>query len=204
MSKHVSKISRVALFLPLAYLVLQAVQGDLGVQPAKKLNRELGTIGVRLLLLNLYLGIAIALWKPLPVLIRPIARERRWLGVACFAYLVLHVSFYFIETADLEQAIHQMYTKRYLIFGTLAFSIIALLAATSNNFSVRRLGFKKWKRIHRTVYLALTLASIHVLSIEKGDTVMALIYFVPVGILEGFRLARSLLHARRAKTGSAH
>jgi sulfoxide reductase heme-binding subunit YedZ len=86
-------------------------------------------------------------------------RQRRAIGVASFAYAVLHTMVYLERKwgADLilREAVHPD-----LALGWLAFAILGVLALTSNSTSMRRLG-PKWQRLHFSVYLAVLLSAAH-------------------------------------------
>ena len=61
-------------------------------------------------------------------------------------------------------------TKRKFIYaGMLAFVTLVPLAATSTNAAVKRLGFKRWKQLHRLAYVAPFLAAAHFVWRVKRD-----------------------------------
>jgi len=166
-----SNIFRFLLLVPGFYWTYLILFSDLGADPAKNLNHKAGEIALYYILLNLLLGILIGFKVKFPVKLRFLLLNRRYLGVLSFLVLVFHVFLYFAMESFEAQAIEQIFTKNYLIFGSLAFSILLILAFTSNDFSVRRLTIKVWKRLHRFVYLASLFFSIHILLIEKADLI---------------------------------
>lgn len=166
-----SNIFRFLLLVPGFYWTYLILFSDLGADPAKNLNHKAGEIALYYILLNLLLGILIGFKVKFPVKLRFLLLNRRYLGVLSFLVLVSHVFLYFAMESFEAQAIEQIFTKNYLIFGSLAFSILLILAFTSNDFSVRRLTIKVWKRLHRFVYLASLFFSIHILLIEKADLI---------------------------------
>lgn len=170
---------RLILFVPLVGLIVAGFQGELGAQPMEELNEELGEWTLRLFLLNLYIGCLIAFWKPLPVKIRWILGQRRFLGVVTFFYAFLHVLTYFLKEGQLQPAIDQIIEKSYLQVGFAAFVIITILGITSNNFSVKRLK-TKWKKLHRLVYVAAICLYFHLTWIEKADIEEAYQYLLPI------------------------
>ena len=85
--------------------------------------------------------------------------HRRAIGVASFAYAALHTGVY-LERKWGADLILQEGLELELATGWLAFAIFVVLAATSNNASVRALG-RTWKRLHRTVYAATILTFAH-------------------------------------------
>jgi len=160
---------RVAIVGSVGFLFYELVYGDLGASPALKLNHELGELALKLLTLNIIFGILFAVWSDPPRWIRYWLRERRFWGVSAFIILVLHIFFYFVNEGFEGKAFTQLVTAVYLIFGTLAFLILAVLAATSNDYSLRKLGGKRWKKLHKLVYVAQLLLFGHILLIEKAD-----------------------------------
>ncbi|MEK6555303.1 MAG: ferric reductase-like transmembrane domain-containing protein, partial [Bdellovibrionota bacterium] len=160
---------RLAILIWPLYWLGQIFIGDLGASPALTLSRELGFIVLTLLTANIVLGILLDLLKPAPSWIRFWVSERRWWGIVSFLVLVIHVAFYFVNEGFEAQAWIQIFTKTYLIFASISFFLLFLLAITSNNFSTRRLGPKRWKMLHRLIYLVQFLIMGHVLLIEKAN-----------------------------------
>lgn len=160
---------RIAMWIWPAYWVAQIFWGDLGASPAIELNHKLGLVVLTYLTMNLVLGALLDLKKPTPLWIRTWISERRYWGVTAFLILTIHIFFYFVNEAFEWQAVEQIYTKTYLIFASLSFLILLVMALTSNNFSIRKLGGKRWKNLHRLIYLAQVLLFGHILLIEKAD-----------------------------------
>lgn len=184
----ISKLFRVITLLPIAYWIYLPFFGDLGADPAKTLNHLCGEFGLYYIILNLLIGALINFKFKWPSGLRFLLINRRWLGVLSFFILVAHVALYFTMEAFEFQAIEQMYTKNYLIVGSLAFFMIFLMALTSNDFSVRKLGAKRWKRFHRIVYFASLLFTIHIMMIEKADLVKYGIVLGSLWAVQIFRL----------------
>lgn len=150
---------------PLAGLTYALFNDQLGANPMETLNKDLGDFTLYLFLANLYWGSFEALINNR--ILKPCFPLRRTIGVATFIYACIHLASYFLREGDFDVAFQQMLQKTYLIFGLLAFLTLSVLAATSNNWSVRRLKWKTWKGLHRAVYVAFFLISIHILLIEK-------------------------------------
>lgn len=185
-----SKIFRVALLLPAFYWGYLIYAGEIGADPAKTLNHKAGDIALYYLLLNLLLGALLSFRFRFPPLLRFMITNRRFLGVVTFVYLVAHLFFYLVMEGLEPQAFTQIYSKLYLALGFSAWLILLVLALTSNNFSVRRLGGKRWKLIHRSVYLAAALITVHVLLIEKADLVKFSLLFALLWMVQGARLVK--------------
>lgn len=198
--KHVRPFLHAALLIPLLYYAYRLFTADLGADPAEKLNEAFGALTMRLLLINLIWGALIHITK-LNVL-RRFSILRRPLGVWTFIYAVFHVIFYFIKENDWSVSIPQVYDKLYLNFGAIAWIILGLLAITSNDFALRKLKPKKWKNLHRLVYVAFYLGVAHYALIEKADPRWTVIYGLPLTVLYLFRLIQSIASSRFFKRPS--
>lgn len=192
--KTLARIIKVLLLSPLGYWIYLIAFDHLGADPAKTLNHLTGEIALYFLLTNLAIGVALAFTKQRPKLLRALVLTRRFMGVWTFVILCGHVFLYLAYEGFEAKAFEQMISKPYLIFGSLAFTMLGLLAATSNDFSVRRLGGKDWKNLHRIVYVATIAVTAHVLSIEKTDLVKFGSLFV---ILWVAQLARFVISLRK-------
>ena len=51
----------------------------------------------------------------------------------------------------------QSFTKPFTWLGLIGLTILVVLTATSNNWSVRRLGGKRWKWLHRLAHVAVAI-----------------------------------------------
>ncbi|AUH33148.1 sulfite oxidase heme-binding subunit YedZ [Paracoccus tegillarcae] len=143
--------------IPLALLVWDTLTGGLGVEPVRDIEHRLGRTA-------LYFLIATLAVTPLMRITRiSLLRFRRALGLISFTYAALHVaSWISMEMGFLwGQMLTDVIKRPYLIFGMSAFVMLFALAVTSNDSSIRRLGAAGWRRLHRLVYPAVLLASIH-------------------------------------------
>lgn len=175
---------RALLLIPILIWVWNLYSGQVGADPAKELNHQTGEVALYFLLLNLFAGILISYKVKMPHPLIMLYQERRWLGVTSFCFLVFHVLLYLLLEGFELKAWEQIYTKTYLIFGSLAWIGMLILAVTSNDFSVRKLGFKKWKFIHKFVYFVSALITVHVLLIEKTDLIKYGLIFAALWILQ--------------------
>jgi sulfoxide reductase heme-binding subunit YedZ len=71
------------------------------------------------------------------------------------------------------------------------------LAITSTAGWVRRLGFKRWKQLHRLVYLTAIAGVIHYWWLVKSDIRLPLMYAAIVTVLLGYRLIVWIRERRR-------
>lgn len=188
--KWLSRTFRVLLFLPLTWGIYKVVFDRLGAEPALELNHDSGEFALYFLMLNMAIGILIAMVKPFPTPLRFLLRERRFLGLTSFFYVCLHLFFYLATEAFETKGYAQIFSKTYLMLGFAAFLILLVLAATSNDFSFRRLGAILWRKIHAWVYLAMVLITVHVALIEKANLVFFACLLIPYHLLQVYRWGR--------------
>lgn len=121
-------------------------------------------------------------------------RWRRNLGVASFAYGLLHLAVYLLRKADPALVLREG-AEWGLLTGWIAFGLFLPLAVTSNDGAVRALGLA-WKRLHRLVYPAAALALAHWL-LTAFDLTVGLIH---AAVLVALETTRVLQIRRRRKT----
>ncbi len=169
--------------LPLLLLAYDTLQGHLGVDPVRDIEHRLGRTA-------LYFLIATLAVTPLRKLLRlNLTHLRRALGLLSFSYALLHLSAWIVFDMGLlwAQMVRDVVKRPYLIFGMSSFLILILLAATSNRFSIRRLG-NRWRRLHKLVYPAAVLACLHWLWALKLWTAWPLFCAITVILLLALRL----------------
>jgi sulfoxide reductase heme-binding subunit YedZ len=86
-------------------------------------------------------------------------RQRRYFGVAAFAYAAPHLVAYLVKLQDMARILSEGIEPG-MLTGWIAMLIFTALAVTSNNTSVRKL-VKRWKVLHRFVYAAAVLTFLH-------------------------------------------
>lgn len=111
-----------------------------------------------------------------------LGKHKREIGVASFTYAALHAYFYYLKKGSLAKLLPYLVHPIIIPASLIAFPILFVLAITSNNFSTKRLGYVKWKKIHRTVYLAQYAALIHM--IMAKERFWAILLFSPLFILQ--------------------
>jgi sulfoxide reductase heme-binding subunit YedZ len=119
-------------------------------------------------------------------------RYRRMFGLFAFAYALLHLSIYFF--LDLELVWGDLWAdivkRPYITVGMAAFVLLVPLAATSTAKMVRRLGGKRWARLHRAVYVVVVLGTIHFWMAVKRDITLPLVFALIFAVLLGYRLVK--------------
>ena len=126
-------------------------------------------------------------------------KNRRYLGVAAFAYAALHTVFYILDTGSLDRIVGEL-PRFYIWTGWLAFAIFIPLAATSMDYFVRVMG-PRWKSLQRWTYAAAVLTLLHWASLHDWESPMAaIVHFAPLAILEGYRIWYWYLRPRSGAT----
>jgi len=183
-------------------LVIPALIGGLGANPAEKLLHQSGEIAIWTL------GAVLAL-SPLRVLfprsrvVGAVNRHRRVVGVIACVYGLLHFGFYVLYEGGLYGLARSL-SKPFIWFGVAGLLTLVALALTSNNWSIRALGGKNWKLLHRLAYLAAALLIYHQSIAGKGHWHTARWLLFPLLVLQAARLAKMLLtkSARSSRTMS--
>ena len=175
----------VACLLPLARLVWFAFQGNLGANPIEFITRSLGTWTLVLLLITLSITPLRKLFNQ-PWLIK----LRRMLGLFAFFYVGLHfLTYIWLDQFFDLQAIYKDVIKRpFITVGFASFILLIPLAITSTNNMVRRLGGKRWQKLHRLVYLIAIGGVVHYWWLVKKDITQPLVYAAVLAILLGYRV----------------
>lgn len=174
--------------VPLALIVVQILQNNLGPDPAQELAKVTGEWTIRFLLLALAL-------TPLRHLtgITQFVRHRRMLGLFALFYATIHLLVWmsFLLVFRWQAIGEELVERPYITVGFVAYMILLTLGVTSPKSMVRRLG-KNWKKLHRLIYVAGILAVVHLLWILRTNVWEAAVYGAVLAVLLGFRLIRSL------------
>ena len=184
---------------PVAVLLLRAVRDELGANPISQALNQLGLVA----LIFLVAALTCTPFKTLFGWTWPL-RLRRMLGLFGFAYATLHVSTYVgIDQFFDWQAITADILKRPFIFvGFAAFVLLIPLAVTSTAAWVKRLGYARWKQLHRLAYIAPLLGVLHFTWRVKKDVSEPLTYAFILGILLLIRVAAALYERRTVMLAS--
>jgi len=154
-----------ALLFPLAKALVDASTIVHGARPINDLIHRAGFWAL------VFLGVTLAV-TPLRRILRygNLVDIRRMLGVGAFCYIAAHLTLYIADQSfDLGKVVHEITHRWYLIIGGTAWLGLAVLAATSTDGMVRRLGGLRWRRLHQIVYAIALLALIHYFQQTKAD-----------------------------------
>ncbi len=168
--------------LPAPWLFYLGLTGGLGVEPIEALEHRYGELALQLLIVSLAI-------TPLRRYARlNLMKFRRAFGVLVFVYVSLHLLVWLVLDVQSPTQIWADILKRpYITVGMAGFLLLVPLAATSNNWSVRRLG-SRWRKLHRLVYLAAVLGGLHYVMLAKGFQIEPLAYLITILTLLALRL----------------
>ena len=128
------------------------------------------------------------------------ARDPLVRGLACLAGAAVNP---LPDNADDWRAMAEEVVERKFIFvGMATFLTLVPLALTSTKGWIRRLGGRRWNKLHRLVYVAAIGGTVHYLWAVKKDTLFPLVYFALFTLLLGYR-AFFMLRDRRARARAA-
>lgn len=182
-----TRFSKLVLFVnalvPLALLLWDAYHKNVGANPLEFVTRTTGM----LTLVFLFLTLAVTPARKITGL-NWLVKFRRMLGLFAFFYVSLHLLTYiwFDRFFNFRSMVSDIAQRPFIAVGMAAFFLMLPLAITSTNKMVKRLGGKRWGRLHRLVYLAGTAGVIHFWMLVKSDTRLPLTF--------GFILLLLLVH----------
>lgn len=190
--------------LPVANLTYGYYNNSLGINPLQVLQQTTGSWSLIFLCISLCITPLRRLSTYLSQSIHSrygkrlsdwnwIIKTRRLFGLASFFYASLHFAIYlhFDLGYDWAWAIEDMQQKQYLVIGMISFIIITLLAITSPNFMIRLLG-RKWRKLHRLVYLLAILTLIHQWMAVKEGIYTPWFYSSVIALLLVYRVMAAL------------
>lgn len=153
------------LALPVALAAYAFLAAGLGARPLNDLIHRTGYWALVFLLVSLA--------------VTPLARVgrfnglidvRRMLGVGAAVYAVTHILLYVADQMfDLFKVASEIVLRLYLTIGFIALLGLIVLTVTSTDAMVRRLGSRRWQRLHQIVYGIALLALIHFFQQTKAD-----------------------------------
>ncbi len=178
-----------ACLLPLLRLVWLGFAGGLGANPIEFVTHSTGTWTLACLLVTLSVTPLRRLsgWHWL-------VRLRRMLGLYAFFYACLHfVTYIWLDQFfDLHAIAKDVAKRPFITVGFAAFLLLIPLAVTSSNAATRRLGARRWQRLHRLVYLIATAGVVHYWWLVKKDITQPALYGAALAVLLGYRVVAAL------------
>jgi sulfoxide reductase heme-binding subunit YedZ len=177
--------------VPAVLLFARAATGELGANPIATALNQLGLLGLVFLLASLAC-------TPLQLLFKwtwP-PRIRRVLGVIAFCFVTAHFLSYLVLDLQLDFATlgKDLAKRPFITVGFTAWLLLLPLAVTSTDGMVKRLGYERWKRLHRLAYACGVLGVVHFWWRVKSDVTEPVLYGL---VLFAFFLVRVVKRKRR-------
>ena len=151
--------------LSLIMLIVKWQTTGLTFNPIQFIEQYLGRAAINMLVLSLAVTPVVTLtgWRKL-------SKHGRALGLYTFFYFSLHFLTFAVLDYGLKfsEIFRLMVEKPFIIIGSAAGLILLALATTSFKYWMKRLG-KRWKKLHRLVYLVGGLAVLHNAMALKGS-----------------------------------
>ena len=185
----------IACLWPLTRLLWGAVTNNLGADPTATISFSTGLTTLNLLTISL----AITPVRRLSPRLNWLIKFRRLLGVFAFFYGTLHLLAYVALYAgfDVNAMIADVTKRRFITMGVAAWLSLLPLAATSTNWAIRKLGGKRWNRLHKLVYVAAVCGVIHYWWQVKPGVLSPLSITVIVAVLLLARPVQILFQKRK-------
>lgn len=181
---------------PLAFITWETFTGNLGIDPVRELEHEVGLWALKFIVA----GLCVTPLRRLTGI--SLIKYRRAIGLLAFFYVVLHFLVWLILDMQLywSQIGGDILKRPFITLGMLAMLMMIPLAVTSNNLSVRRMGAAAWGRLHKLTYPVAVLGAVHYLLVVKAWPREPMVYVVIVLALLALRVVwtRRRLMARPA------
>lgn len=164
---------------PLLWLLWDYTRNQLGADPVREILLRTGEPALVFLILSLAITPLMLIfgWKQL-------FPWRRLFGLYSFLYVLLHLLTFVWLDYGLNVAFiwDGIVEQNFVLAGMAAFVLLLPLALTSSKWAQRRLG-KRWRLLHKLVYVAILLALLHFWWLVKQVYYMPFVYTVVVGLL---------------------
>jgi sulfoxide reductase heme-binding subunit YedZ len=184
-ARVVKPILYVAAVMPLAWLLFALLTGLVMGDQVKFMQHVTGDTALTCLMLSLTVTPLRRLtgWNEL-------IKVRRLIGLTAFWYACLHLTTYLVfdQSLSIDEIARDIAKHPWVLVGFTAFLCLVPLAITSTKGWVRRLGGKRWQRLHRLVYVAGFAGVLHYFWLVKKDIQAPLVYGTILLILLGSRV----------------
>ena len=184
-----SRWSKVVVFLlclaPIFWLAWRVWNQDVTANPTEFIQHYTGDWAIRLIVATLAV-------TPLRKLlgVPDLIRFRRMIGLFAFFYACLHFLTYLWldKLFDFPAMLKDVGKRPFITAGFAAFACLVPLALTSTTGWIRRLGGKRWQRLHSLVYITASAAVVHYYWLVKSDIRQPMLYGTLVALLLCWRV----------------
>ena len=179
--------------IPLALLLWDVYRKQVGPNPLEFATKTTGMLTL------IFISLTVAV-TPLRKIfgINALVKYRRMLGLFAFFYGALHLLTYvwFDRLFNFVSVAQDVVRRPFILVGMTAFLLMVPLAITSTNKMVKRLGGKRWARLHRLVYVAAIAGVVHFWMLVKSDTRLPFTFAFILLFLLVYRLLAKYLPAQ--------
>src|SRR5713226_1603115 len=197
-----TRFAKLVLFVnalvPLGLLLWDWYRIQVGANPLEFVTRTTGVLTLVFLLISLAV-------TPLRMTtgFNLLTRFRRMLGLFAFFYGSLHLMTYvaFDRFFHLKTIPGDVARRPFIAIGMTAFFLMVPLAITSTDKMVKRLGGKRWRSLHRLVYLSGIFGVLHYYMLVKSDVRLPLTFAFLLALLLGFRVLAKYYSPRNPLSG---
>jgi methionine sulfoxide reductase heme-binding subunit len=197
------RFAKLVLFInalvPLVLLLWDLAHKNVGANPLEFVTHTTGMLTLVFLILTLAV-------TPLRKIfaVNSLVKFRRMLGLFAFFYGVLHLLTYvwFDRLFNLLSVGQDVVRRPFILVGMTAFVLMIPLAITSTNKMVKRLGGKRWARLHRLVYVAALAGVLHYWMLVKSDIRLPLTFGFVVALLLAHRIFVKYFPAEHQSTNA--
>ena len=160
-----------------------AATGKIGVDPINLLEREYGSMALKLIIAGLlvtplrkYTGINLL-------------KFRRAIGVTTFFLVLAHFTVWAVlDVGSLARVWADILKRPYVTIGMGALVLMLPLVLTSNNWALRKIGGMNWRKLHKLTYPAAILGGVHFVWLVKGWQTEPLVYLTIILVLLATRI----------------
>jgi sulfoxide reductase heme-binding subunit YedZ len=191
----------IACLSPFALLTCEAITNTLGPDPTSKITLTTGYNALLMLILSL----AITPLRLLSPRLSWLIKFRRLLGLFAFFYASLHLATYIGLYMNFDLGVFKtdITRRRFIIAGFLAYTLLVPLAATSTLWAIRKLGGRRWNRLHKLVYFAAICGIIHYWWQVKPGVLAPMNLTITLFVLLAARPVLKWVNSRKARPAAA-
>lgn len=181
--------------VPAARLAWEGFHDWLGPNPIETITHSTGTWTLTFICVTLTV-------TPLRKLLHQnaLVRFRRMFGLFAFFYGSLHLMTYvwLDKFFNFQDMIKDVYKRPFITAGFTAYMLMVPLAVTSTSGMIRRLGGRRWRNLHRLIYVTAIAGVVHYYWLVKIDETVPLRFAAVVAILLGYRVVDYALQKKGA------
>ncbi len=183
----------IIIFIPF-FQILQGVFGGGYIDPIDEIFETTGQNALRLIIASLLVTPIIYFTN-----YKKLFAYRRILGVAGFCYILIHaLTWGLSQQFMIDKMVADVADRLFILLGFSAFIMLLLLALTSTDRAMQKMGIKRWKQLHKLNYILSILGGVHFILQSKSK--MATEPYVYMVIIAVVLLSRVYIIQKRKKS----